>query len=63
MKRYIIRQIDDPVGLVRPVLKIHLPRHPALQEYFDTEEEALDAIREFGDRNYMDWTLIPVYSL
>ena len=38
---YIIRFIDDPVGLLTPALKLHVGRSAYSQELFDSKAEAL----------------------
>lgn len=63
-KKFIVRFIDDPCGLVTPAVKLHTDPGFVGSTLFDTEEEAYDAGRkskymtkEFGG---MYLVIIPV---
>ena len=62
VKRYIVRLIQDPTGLSRPVLDVWLPNGYLASTWFESEEEALEAINECNEPTVgMFYTIIPIY--
>jgi hypothetical protein len=62
VKRYIVRLIQDPTGLVKPVMDVWIPNGYLASTWFESEEEALEAINNCNEPGCgMYYMVIPIY--